>query len=135
MNAPEHGRDEGSRARQLPDDSVDPDSTFGEIARLDKLIHEPARLALLSALSVCEWADFTYLQRITALSKGNLSAHLTTLGSAGVVVVEKGYEGRRPKTWVRITAHGQNLITDYWTAMARWHDSLAPREDESPDRR
>lgn len=121
MNSPEfrQGQDHGSG--QAADHSSDSEQTFGEIARLDKLIHEPARLALLTALAECEKADFTYLQRATTLSRGNLSAHLTTLESAGVVQVEKGYSGRRPKTWVRITAQGQTAITDYWTTMARWH--------------
>jgi len=118
--------DDGSP--QNPDNAADADNAFGEIARLDKLIHEPARLAVLTALSACERADFTYLQRVTTLSKGNLSAHLVTLEDADVIQVEKGYSGRRPKTWVRITDHGQTAITDYWTTMARWHSSLV-----SPD--
>ena len=97
---------------------------FQELARLDKLIHEPARLALLSALAVADRADFTYLQRVTGLSKGNLSAHLTTLETAGIVEVEKGYTGRRPKTWVRITVSGHQAVEAYWETMMRWNTAL-----------
>jgi hypothetical protein len=47
---------------------------FEEIAGLDRLLHKPARLAILTALSACERADFLFLQHITGLTKGNLSA-------------------------------------------------------------
>jgi DNA-binding transcriptional ArsR family regulator len=65
---------------------------FEELAALDRLIHEPARLALLTALTSCESADFLYLQRITGLSKGNLSSHLSKLEESGLVTVEKHWK-------------------------------------------
>lgn len=131
MNARNRHQGQDDDASQARDDATHGNNTFGEIAQLDKLIHEPARLALLTALSASESADFTYLQRVTALSKGNLSAHLATLEAAGVIEVKKGYSGRRPKTWVRLTPNGRTAITDYWETMARWHSSLARANTES----
>ena len=52
---------------------------FEHIAELDRLIHEPARLAILTALRACRTADFLFLQRLTGLSNGNLSSHLAKL--------------------------------------------------------
>ena len=52
---------------------------------LDRLIHEPGRLAILTVLSSVEDADFVFLQRTTGLTKGNLSSHLTKLEEAGLV--------------------------------------------------
>ena len=65
---------------------------------LDRVIHEPARLALVAILSVVESADFIYLQHETELTKGNLSSHLTRLEEAGYVEIEKTYRGRVPLT-------------------------------------
>jgi len=106
---------------------VSPEESFEELARLDKIIHEPARLALVSALSTCDGADFTYLQHVTDLSKGNLSAHLSTLEEAGIVAIHKGFVGRRPKTWVSLTAVGRALVEEYWQKMERWYAALRGR--------
>jgi DNA-binding transcriptional ArsR family regulator len=58
---------------------------FEELASLDRLIHEPARLSIMTALSVVQSADFTSLQRITGLSAGNLSNHLAKLEEGRLV--------------------------------------------------
>jgi len=63
-------------------------SPFEEITNLDRLVHEPARLAILTALDACRHADFMYLQSLTGLAKGNLSQHLAKLEAAGPVVAE-----------------------------------------------
>ncbi len=87
---------------------------FEEMAGLDRLVHEPARLAILTALSTCQRADFVFLQRITGLNAGNLSSHLTRLEEAGLVAVEKQFVGKRPNTLVHLTAAGQQAITRHW---------------------
>lgn len=87
---------------------------FEEVAALDRLIHEPARLAVLTALSACKSADFLYLQRITALSKGNLSSHLSRLEDAGLVAIEKGFVGKVPNTHVSITRTGRSAVERHW---------------------
>jgi DNA-binding transcriptional ArsR family regulator len=87
---------------------------FEELAALDRLIHEPARLALLTALTSCESADFLYLQRLTGLSKGNLSSHLSKLEEAGLVTVEKQFKGKTPLTRIAVTQPGREAVERHW---------------------
>ena len=61
---------------------------FEEMSTLDRVVHEPARLAILTALAACRSADFLFLQSLTGLTKGNLSGHLAKLERAGLVGVE-----------------------------------------------
>lgn len=98
---------------------------FQEIAGLDKLLHEPARLAVVSALSACEAADFVFLQRITGLSKGNLSAHLSKLEAGGVVMIHKEFVGKIPRTVVSLTTGGRQSITEYWDRLERLKNEAA----------
>ncbi|QRK12568.1 transcriptional regulator [Archangium violaceum] len=87
---------------------------FEELAALDRLVHEPARLALLTALAACESADFLYLQRLTGLSKGNLSSHLSKLEEAGLVTVEKQFKGKTPLTRIAVTEAGREAVERHW---------------------
>ena len=90
---------------------------FEQIASLDKLIHEPARLAILTALSACREADFLYLQRLTGLTKGNLSSHLSKLEEAGLVEVTKTFEGKKPVTYLALTREGTTAIEAHWRVL------------------
>lgn len=83
------------------------------LAGIDRVIHEPARLAVATILSVVESADFLYLQRETGLTKGNLSFHLAKLEEAGYVAIEKTYKGRIPLTLVRLTEAGGDALREY----------------------
>jgi DNA-binding transcriptional ArsR family regulator len=94
---------------------------FEEMAALDRLIHEPARLAILTALSACGSADFLFLQRLTGLTKGNLSTHLAKLAEAGVVEIEKGYIGKIPNTKVQLSDAGRLAVEQHWQRLARLH--------------
>jgi DNA-binding MarR family transcriptional regulator len=87
---------------------------FEELAGLDRLIHEPARLSIMTSLSVVQSADFTSLQKLTGLSVGNLSTHLTKLEEAGMVQIEKGFVNKRPNTKVSITPQGKLAIDNHW---------------------
>jgi len=98
---------------------------FQEIAGLDKLLHEPARLAVVSALSACEAADFVFLQRITGLSKGNLSTHLSRLEAGGIVEIRKEFVGKIPRTVVSLTSGGRQGIADYWERLERLKSEAA----------
>lgn len=106
---------------------------FEGIAALERLVHDPSRLAILAALSACERADFQYLQRLTGLTKGNLSSHLTKLEQAGLVEIEKTFRGRTPSTVLRLTTRGSEAIEAYWrtveelrTGAARWRPNESP---------
>lgn len=89
-------------------------SPFEELANLDKLIHEPARLAILTALSACESADFLSLRRLTGLSDGNLSVQLSKLEEAGLVNIQKQFVGKKPSTQIKITQKGGVAIQRHW---------------------
>lgn len=79
----------------------------------DRLIHEPARLKIMTVLFVSGSADFTYLLRECELTKGNLSAQLTRLEQAGYVAIEKGFRGRIPYTRASLTKSGRRAFREY----------------------
>ncbi len=89
-------------------------ASFDQLASLDKTIHEPARLAILTALSACRSAQFRYLQAATGLTAGNLSMHLTKLEQKTLIEIEKGTEGNYPSTTVHLTTTGRAAITRHW---------------------
>lgn len=95
-----------------------------EIAQIDKVIHEPARLAIMAILSGCESADFTYLAQATGLTHGNLSGHLTRLERAGYLVVHKGYNGRIPQTTYSLKPKGAEAFTNYWKGLKEFVDQI-----------
>ncbi len=90
------------------------DRPFEELAALDKLVHEPARLAILTALSACSSADFLFLQQLTGLTRGNLSSHLSKLEEAGLVKIEKRFLGKTPNTLISLTETGMTAIERHW---------------------
>ena len=94
---------------------------FEEMSTLDRLVHEPARLAILTALAACRGCDFVYLQSLTAISKGNLSNHLQKLEDAGLLLTEKGYKGRVPQTTIRLTPRGRTAIDRHWRRLQELH--------------
>jgi DNA-binding MarR family transcriptional regulator len=83
----------------------------------NRVVHEPARLAILVVLSSCVSADFVFLQNATGLSKGNLSVQLTNLEESGLVVVTKKIEDRKTRTTVRLSKRGATEIEEYWKTM------------------
>jgi DNA-binding transcriptional ArsR family regulator len=83
------------------------------LTELDRLIHEPARLLIVTILSTVESADFLFLQRETDLTKGNLSSHLSKLESAGYVSIEKTYKGKLPLTVCKLSESGRAAFDEY----------------------
>ena len=81
---------------------------------LDRLIHEPGRLAILTVLASVQDADFLFLLRATGLTKGNLSSHLAKLEDAGLVTIEKRFIRKKPNTNVTLTATGRTRIARHW---------------------
>ncbi len=81
---------------------------------LDRVIHEKARLGLLTSLMAHpKGLSFSDLKQLCALTDGNLSRHLQVLQEAGLVEVIKGYEGNRPHTTCRLTKTGRKRFLDY----------------------
>jgi DNA-binding transcriptional ArsR family regulator len=107
------------------------DNSGGEvqepIAKIDRLIHEPARYTLMAYLYVVEVADFLFLLRQTGMTWGNLSAHLSKLEAARYVVIEKEFLGKKPHTVVRLSDEGRNAFQEYRGNMKKVLDSLPAR--------
>lgn len=80
---------------------------------LDRLLHEPARLMIVTTLYPLDQSDFLYLLRETGLTKGNLSAHLMKLEEAKYIEIEKTYRGKLPLTLIRLTQLGRTALMDY----------------------
>ncbi|KAA2250157.1 helix-turn-helix domain-containing protein [Solihabitans fulvus] len=81
-------------------------------AGLDDVVHQKHRLAILTIAAEAKRVEFGYLQQNLDLTKGNLSRHITVLAEAGLLDVEKGYDGKRPKTWVRVTSAGRRALAE-----------------------
>lgn len=84
------------------------------MAELDRLVHEPGRLAILTVLSSVADADFLFLQRATGLTKGNLSSHLSKLEDAGLVRIDKRFVRKKPQTTLTITDAGRERTARHW---------------------
>jgi len=84
-----------------------------KFAEVDRLIHEPARLMIVTILSAVESADFLYLQRETGLTKGNLSSHLSKLEVAGYIEIQKTYRGKIPLTVCSLSNTGRKAFQEY----------------------
>jgi DNA-binding MarR family transcriptional regulator len=78
--------------------------------KLDDTVHQRVRLGILAVLSEAEKADFSYFRDALDLSDGNLSRHLQVLEENGLVRIEKGFEGKRPRTWVSATKRGRAAL-------------------------
>jgi DNA-binding HxlR family transcriptional regulator len=87
---------------------------------LDRVIHEKARLGLLTSLMTHpKGLAFADLKQLCGLTDGNLSRHLQVLQEAGLVEVTKGYEGNRPHTTCRLTKAGRRRFLDYLAVLER----------------
>jgi len=84
-----------------------------DLSSLDRLIHEPARLMIMTILFAAEEADFVYLQRECGLTQGNLSSHLTKLEEAGYLTITKTFKGRYPLTMGKLTRKGRLAFASY----------------------
>jgi DNA-binding MarR family transcriptional regulator len=100
----------GGSGRREPDD-IHPTTVLTDV------VHQRARLGILSVLSECGRADFAYLKSLLQLTDGNLGRHLEILADDGLISITKGYEGRRPRTWAEITKAGDAALTAEMAAM------------------
>jgi DNA-binding transcriptional ArsR family regulator len=81
--------------------------------RLDSLLHEGARLGIVSMLAAVESLTFTELRDKMEMTDGNLSVHLRKLEEAGYVAIDKQFVARRPQTSCRLTKSGRKAFTQY----------------------
>jgi DNA-binding MarR family transcriptional regulator len=104
--------------RQPPED--DADRGYFSYDGLNRVMHEKARLGILTALRTrLDWLLFGDLKGLCTLTDGNLSRHLTVLQEAGLIAVRKGQEGGRPQTWLRLTPKGKKEFDTYLEELHR----------------
>ena len=85
---------------------------------LDRLLHERARLGILTTLATRpDGVLFSDLKELCALTDGNLSRHLQVLHEAGLVEVWKRFENRRPQTLCRLSRQGRERFLAYLTVL------------------
>jgi len=85
---------------------------------LDRVIHEKARLSVLTSLvSHPKGLAFGDLRRLCGLTDGNLSRHIQVLEEAKLVAMTKSFVDNRPHTLCQITAHGRARYLEYLTVL------------------
>ena len=91
---------------------------------IDKLIHEPARLNIMTRLYVVESADFLFMMRQTGLTFGNLSAHMSKLEEAGYIEIIKEFIGKKPHTMLKLTEKGKQAFNEYRKQMKQFFNEI-----------
>lgn len=108
--------------------SSDREDDLRHISEIDKLIHEPARLAIMAQLYIVQRADFLFLLPQTGLTTGNLSRHMSKLEEAGYVKVEKEFINRKPHTILQLTEEGRTIFKEYIENMKHIMNELSGSE-------
>jgi len=96
-----------------------------DLVVLNRVIHEPARMMILSILSAVDQTDFLFLLRETGLTRGNLSTHLARLEEAGYIRIEKTFRGKLPQTLCSITPQGTADFDEYRKKMHELLNKMA----------
>ena len=101
---------------------------------LDRVIHERARLGVLTSLvAYPKGLPFGDLKQLCALTDGNLSRHLQVLQAAKLVDISKGFDGKRPQTLCRITPQGRKRYLDYLAVLEQVILDAAAAMEADPD--
>lgn len=89
------------------------------LADIDRVIHAPARLMVMTYLYVVDKADYVSLTHLTGLTWGNLSTHVGKLEEAGYVEVEKKFVGKKPHSLLMLTKQGRTAFKAYKQNLSR----------------
>ena len=89
-----------------------PDPADHPATGLDEVVHQRVRLGILAIAHEARRVEFGYLRTHLDLTAGNLSKHLSVLETAGLVDIEKGYEGKRARTWITLTTAGKAALAE-----------------------
>jgi DNA-binding transcriptional ArsR family regulator len=81
--------------------------------KLDRVIHEKGRMAIMSLLAANAELSFTEMRETLGMTDGNLSVHLRTLQEAGYIAVTKTFQNRKPLTTCALTTQGRKAFSDY----------------------
>ena len=85
--------------------------------RLNETIHAPVRFSIVATLAGADKMEFSLVRDTVEVSDSVLSKQVATLESAGIVKVRKGYVGKRPRTWLSLTAFGRRAFKDHLAAL------------------
>ncbi len=86
---------------------------------LDEVVHQRVRLGILTIAHEARRVEFGYLRTNLELTAGNLSQHLNVLEKAGLITLEKGYAGKRARTWITLTKAGRAALVEEITQLKR----------------
>jgi DNA-binding MarR family transcriptional regulator len=95
---------------------------------LDDVVHQRVRLGILTIANEARRVEFGYLRANLDLTAGNLSQHLSVLEKAGLISIEKGYEGKRPRTWVSLTTAGHTALREEIAQLKRLINQIAQND-------
>ena len=85
--------------------------------RLNDDFSNPVRLSLMGALNTADEADFKSLKEALSISDSVLSRHLSALEEKGHVAIRKGFVGKRPRTWAKLTSAGRASFAEHVAAL------------------
>jgi DNA-binding MarR family transcriptional regulator len=86
---------------------------------LDPVIHTPARLQIVALLATATEAEFAFVRDSLEMSDSVVSKHASALERAGYVEIRKGYVGKRPRTWFKLTPEGRHAFDEYVTSLQK----------------
>jgi len=90
---------------------------------INRVVHEPVRLAIMKILTSAKEVDFNFLLTTLGVTKGNLATHINKLESTGLIEVKKQFRGKVPHTSYKITRAGRRQFQKYWENLK----ALAPQ--------
>lgn len=88
-------------------------------ADFDSSLLDPTRLSIVSLLAGVEWAEFGWVRESAGMSPSALSKQIGTLEARGYIEVEKGYVGKRPRTWINLSQAGRDALEAHVAALRR----------------
>jgi DNA-binding MarR family transcriptional regulator len=95
-------------------------------ARPDPFIHPITRLSICGLLAAgADWVEFAALRDAAEISDSVLSKQSVALEDAGYIEVRKGAVGRRPRTWLRLTAQGRQALEDHLAWLAQLEEAVS----------
>lgn len=82
-------------------------------SKINKIVHQPVRFSIMAALLSVKKAEFGLVRDAVGINDSQLSRQVSVLEKSGYVKVEKGYVGKRPRTWLSLTAKGKNVFEEH----------------------
>jgi len=105
-------------------DDEENEEIIPKLSKIERIIHQPARLRIISYLYVVEKADMVFLKNQTGLTWGNLSSHTSKLENAELIKINKKFKNRKPLTILELTQKGKEAFESYRNKMVHMLDNL-----------